>query len=291
MKRSTKITSVIIILFLIIAGIIIGRNMVGQHFKKKFSKRPPPSVIVEIVENKNFYQKIETYGTALANKTTSFRIKKSKLNKPINFNQNVKKGDVIAELNDENITAPFSGTLGKRGISEDTLGSEDSIILTLDDSSSIFCDLKIPEIYAGVLKKGLPIEARFSAYKNKIYSGEVESISSRIDAQTRSILIRAKIKNQNNELIPGSLLEINIKYNQKFSLGIPDTSVILEGNKIYVYKVSKDNTVKKIEVSTGIRNKGNLELLSGLNVGDKVVAEGLTKVRPGAKIKPIIKSN
>ena len=74
-------------------------------------------------------------------------------------------------------------------------------------------------------------------------------------------------------------------------MGIPDTSVILEGSKIYVYKVSKDNTVKKIEVSTGIRNKGNLELLSGLNVGDKVVAEGLTKVRPGAKIKPIIKSN
>ena len=50
-----------------------------------------------------------------------------------------------------------------------------------------------------------------------------------------------------------------------------------------------NNTIKKIEIETGIRNKGNLEVLSGINEGDKAVAEGLTKVRPGMKIKPIIK--
>ncbi len=289
MKRSTKITTVIIIFFIIIAAVIGGRYAMKIHFQKKFGKRPPPAVIVATVKNENFYQKLETYGTALSNKTTSFRIKKIELLESINFDQKVKKGDLIAKLKTGNITAPFSGILGKRGISESTLGSGNSIILTLDDTSIIFSDLKIPEIYAGIIKKGLPIEAKFAAYKNKIYRGNIESIASRIDAQTRSILTRVKIKNENSELIPGSLLEIQIKYNERDSLSIPDTSVIYEGDKKFVYKILENNTVEKIEVTTGTRNKGKIELLSGLVNGNKVVAEGLTKVRPRIKIKPIIK--
>jgi len=289
MKRSTKITTIIITFFIIIAAVIGGRYAMKIHFQKKFGKRPPPAVIVAIVKNKNFYQKLETYGTALSNKTTTFRIKKTELLESINFNQKVKKGDLIAKLKTGNIVAPFSGILGKRGISESTLGTGNSIILTLDDTSIIFSDLKIPEIYAGIIKKSLPIEAKFAAYKNKIYEGNIESIASRIDAQTRSILTRVKIKNENSELIPGSLLEIQIKYNERDSLSIPDTSVIYEGDKKFVYKISENNTIQKIEVTTGTRNKGKIELLSGLVNGNKVVAEGLTKVRPHIKIKPIIK--
>ena len=289
MKKTTKIISFIIIFFLIIAVVIIGRQMVGAHFKKKFSKRPPPGIIVTTVKNNNFSQRLESFGTALSNKTKSFRIKKSELLEPINFNEKVNKGDIIAKTKSGNLLAPFSGTLGKRGISDDTLGSENSIILTLDDSSIIFSDLKIPETYVGVIKKGLPIEASFSGYKNKIYKGEIESVANRIDAQTRSMLARVKITNENSELIPGALLEVTIKYNERNSLSIPDTSILLEGNKIYVYKVLNDNSVKKLEIKTGIRNKGNLELISGLKQGDNIVAEGLSKVRPRGKIKPIIK--
>ena len=209
---------------------------------------------------------------------------------PINFNQEVKKGDIIAKLKSENIVAPFSGILGKRGISEDTLDSESSLILTLDDTTIIFSDVKIPEIYAGILKKGLSIEAKFAAYKNKTYKGEIESVASRVDAQTRSILTRVKIKNENSELIPGSLLEIQIRYNERDSLSIPDTSVMNQGAKKFVYKVLENSVVDKLEVTTGTRYEGNIEILSGLIVGDKVVAEGLTKVRPKSEIKPIIKS-
>ena len=289
MKRSTKITAVIITFFVIIAVTIAGRYMVKLHFQKKFSVRQPPAVIVAIVENKNFHQKIETYGTALSSKTTLFRIKKSELLEPINFNRKVKKGDIIAKLKTESIAAPFAGILGKIGISESTLGSENSIIVTLDDTSTIFSDLKIPEIYAGILKKGLPIEAKFASYKNKTYKGEIESVASRIDAQTRSILTRVKIKNENSELIPGALVEIQIKYNERNALSIPDTSIMNQGAKKFVYKVLENSTVNKLEVNTGTRYEGNIEVLSGLNIGDKVVAEGLMKVRPGAKIKPIIK--
>ena len=288
MKRSTKITSIIIIFFFIIAAVIIGRTMIGNHFQKKFSKRQPPGLLVTIVKNYNFTQKLESFGTALPNKTKSFRLKKSEILSPIEFNKEVNKGDIIAKLKSGNIIAPFNGILGKRGLSDDVLVSESSIILTLDDSSIIFSDLKIPETYAAVMKKGLPIEATFSGQKNKIYLGEVDSVASRINAETRSLLVRIKIVNDNFELIPGALLEVSIKYNERNSLGVPDTGVIFEGNKIYVYKVIENDIVKKTEIETGIRSKGNLEIVSGLQSGDKIVAEGLGKTRPGGKIKPII---
>ena len=79
MKRSTKITSAIISFFLIITIVIVGRTMIGNHFAKKFSKRPPPGIIVKEVSYKDFSEKIESYGTAVSKRTESFRIKKDDL--------------------------------------------------------------------------------------------------------------------------------------------------------------------------------------------------------------------
>ena len=290
MKRSKKITFGIIIFFVVIAIVVIGRYSVGLYFKKKFSKRPPPGVIVEIVANKNFSQTLESYCTSLSSKTVSYKIKKNELLEPINFNKKVNKGDIIAKLSTKSIAAPFAGVIGKRGISGSSLGSENTIILTLDDSRKVLCDLKIPEVYAAVLKKDLKLNAKFSAYKDKTYKGKIESVASRVDAQTRSILARAKIDNENSEILPGSLLEIEILYNEKNALSVPDTSIIYEGNKKFIYKIDENNIIKKTEIETGTRNLGNLEILNGLVQGDKIIAEGLTKVRSGMKVKPIIKS-
>jgi len=76
MKRSKKITTLILTFFLVIALIVIGRYAVGLYFNKKFSKRPPPGVIVEVVSNKSFSQSLESYCTSLSSKTSSYKIKK-----------------------------------------------------------------------------------------------------------------------------------------------------------------------------------------------------------------------
>ena len=289
MKRSTKITTIIIIFFLIIASVIIGRTMIGNHFKKKFSKRPPPSIIVSEVIKNEFSDNIESFGTAISKKNKTFRIEKSNLISDLNLKEFVKKGEVIVKLKSENIIAPFSGVLGVRGITEDVLGSENSIIVTLDDSSEIYVDLKIPENFATVIKKDLSVMAKFSGIKDKVYKGKIDGVASRINAETRSILTRVKIDNPDYELIPGSLLEITLSTNKRDSLSIPDTSIILEGNKAYVYKVSKDNIANRSEIQIGLRNDGKVEVTSGLNAGDIIVAEGLKKVRPNGKIKPLNK--
>ena len=289
MKRSTKITAAIITFFLIITIVIVGRTMIGNHFKKKFSKRPPPGIIVKEVTYKIFSENIASFGTAVSKKTESFRIKRDNLTSELTLKNYVKKGDLIVKLKDKNIIAPFDGVLGYRGITGDILGSDNSIIITLDDNSVIYSDLKIPETFAPFIKKGLAITARFSGSKNKTYSGKIYAVSSRINVETRSLLTRVMIENKNSKLIPGSLLEVIINYNERSSLGIPDTSMMIEGSKTYVYKVSKDNIANKTEIEIGIRDSGFIEVISGLNEGETIVAEGLKKVRPRGKIKPIKK--
>ena len=288
MKRSKKVTIGIIIFFVIVATVIGGRTAMGIYFKNKFGKRPAPGVMVQIVSEKKFSQTIESYCTALSSKTTSFKIKKSELVEPIDFEAKVKKGDIIARLSSKTIVAPFEGMIGTRGISSSILGT-DSIILTLDDSEKIFCDLQIPEVFAAVLKKDLKVNAKFLAYKDKLYRGIIVSKASRVDAQTRSILARAQINNEDLEILPGSLLDIELLYNEKESLSVADTAIIFEDEKKFVYKVLDNNRIKKTEVVTGIRREGNLEILEGLSANDKVVREGLSRLADGIVVKPIIR--
>ena len=287
MKRKNKIILTVFTFFLIIAIVIIGRTMIGNHFKKKFSKRPPPGIIVTEVINKQFYESIDTFGTAVSNKTKSFRIKKNELQGELKLNSFIKKGETIVKLNDRNIIAPFDGVLGYTGLTEDILVSDSTIIITLDDNSIIYSDIKIPENYSALIKKDLPIEARVSSYKDKVFNGTIDFVSSRINADTRSLLSRVRIENSELSLMSGSLLEVNVKVNSRDGISIPDTSIIMEGEKSYVYKISKENVAEKTEVKIGARKSGDVEILSGLNVGDVVAAEGLKKIRPMGKIKPI----
>ena len=287
MKRSTKITSIIIIFFLVIAGVIIARTMIGNHFKKKFSKRPPPGIIVKTVEQRKFQNIIETFGTAVPIKTQSYNIEKYEILENIKYNTSVKSGDVVAKLKNRTITAPFDGVIGKRNFSDDINVSESSVVIDIEDASFLFIDVEVPEVFAPFVEKGLGVDIKFSGNKDKIYKGIVDSLASKIDVSNRSLRLRVKMQNTNSEILPGALMEVTIKYNERISLGIPDTSVILEGNKVYIYKVDKENVTNRVEVKVGNRNKGYLEVESGLKEGDIVVAEGLKKVRPNGKIKPI----
>ena len=289
MKRSTKTISIILVFFLIIAVVIIGRMMIGNHFKKKFSKTPPPGIIVTKVIEKEFSEKIETFGTAISKKSKTFKIKKDDLFEDLKLKNFVKKGEILIKLKSGNIIAPFSGVLGYTGLTEDILISNNIIIITLDDNSTIYSDIKIPENYSAFMKKGLPVEIKITSYKDKIFEGEVDFVSSRINADTRSLLSRIKINNSNLELISGSLLEVGVKFNLRNSLSVPDTSVMVEGDKSYVYKINNENIANKTEVKTGLRSDKNIEITSGLVKGDIIVAEGLKKVRPRGKIKPINK--
>ncbi len=284
MIKSKKIQFFLAVLIIIIISVIVGRHFVTKHFVKKFSKMPPPGVIVNIVNKSTFYESIETFGTALSLKNKNYRIKKDEiLNENIIIGKIVEKGDLIFETSDQKIIAPFKGILGKREIAQGVLGTE-SFILTLDDTSSIVLNIKVPEIYLNILKPGLPAEVKSDSFEKKFY-GTIDSVSSRVDPSTRSVLANIIVKNKKLELIPGMLLDIKIIYDKKEQLGIPENSLLIQGSAAFVYKVLEDNTVEKVEVKIGKRNFGKVSIIDGLYLGDKIVAEGISKVRDKIKIK------
>ena len=161
MKRSKKITIIVLIFFFVIAAVIIARTMIGNHFEKKFSKRPPPGIIVKVVQEQLFQNTIETFGTAIPVQIKSFNIEKYEILEPIKFNTKVKEGEIIAKLKNRNIITPFDGTIGKRNFSNDIDVSKSSIILNLEDTSILFVDVDIPETFAPYVKNHLPNNPKF----------------------------------------------------------------------------------------------------------------------------------
>jgi membrane fusion protein (multidrug efflux system) len=198
---------------------------------------------------------------------------------------------LLPDLKNRKIIAQFDGIIGKREFSEDLEVSKSSILINLEDTSSIYCDVDIPEIFVPFIKVGLPVDIKFSGYKDKIYKGNVDSFASRISEETRSLATRIKMDNLSGEILPGSFLEISIKYDVRESLSIPDTSTIVEGENVFIYKVDEKNKVLKTKITTGDRYIGFVEVLNGLNSGDKIVAEGTKKVRPNLTIRPIEKGS
>ena len=286
MKTSSKIKTFLIIFLIAIFAIITARHFIGLHFKKKFSVRPAPGVIVSTVEKSLFYKSIETFGTAIAQNSKAYRVQTSNINGKLNLeNRFVKKGEKILTLKDwESLTADFAGKLGKREIAQGVLGSE-SLIITLDDLKKIVIDIKVPENYVSVLKTGLKAEVTSSAYK-KVFKGKIETISSRIDPSTRSILSRIIVDNSNFEIISGQLMTVKIIYDEKNQIGVPESAVTIQGNTAFVYIVN-DDTAEKKNIEIGKRNFGKVSIISGLNEGDTVISEGVSKVRDKGKIKII----
>ncbi len=287
MKSKNKLILILSLIALVIVGVIAGRAYMASIVKKKIieAKSRPVGVIATKVKKSNFYEKLETFGTAIANQSYSIRIKKSELIKSINFDKypSVKKGQTIAELTTETIIAPFDGKVGKREITPGILGGDDSIIATLDDIKKLKVDVKVPENYLGILKTGLRIEAKSSAFQ-ETFSGSVETISSRVDPTTRSILVQVAIDNKQEKLIPGMLLDIILVFNENVSLGVPEEALIIQGDSKFVYRI-KDNKIVRAQVKIGKRNFGKVEILSGLIEDETILAEGTNKVRPNSKIK------
>ena len=159
----------------------------------------------------------------------------------------------------------------------------DSIIITLDDLKKVVIDIKVPENYVGVIKTGLKAEIYSSAF-NKNFKGKIDSVSSRIDPSTRSILARVIVENSNFDIIPGQLMTVKVIYDEVVQLGVPESSITIQGKTAFVYVV-RNNVAEKKNIEMGKRNFGKVSVLSGISAGDKVITEGISKGKRQIKSK------
>jgi membrane fusion protein, multidrug efflux system len=191
-----------------------------------------------------------------------------------------------ARLEDTVIRAPFSGRVGLRRVSVGTLISPGDVITTLDDTSVVKLDFSVPENFLATLREGLSVRATAPAFPGREFAGKVASIDSRVDVNTRSVIVRALLANADGALRPGMFLNVTLANDERDSLVIPEEALTPEAERQYVFVVA-DNKAQRREVRIGARRPGSVEVLSGLVAGDRVIVEGTQKVRDGAPVRAV----
>lgn len=191
---------------------------------------------------------------------------------------------IVARLDDRLIRAPFSGKLGFRNVSPGTLLTPNIPLTTLDDISSIKLEFSIPESFLATVAVGQEVQAKSVAYPGKQFTGELVTIGSRVDPNTRTITLRAELDNPDLLLRPGMLLNVLLIQNRQRYLAMPEAAVIPVQNKQFAYTVI-DGKAERKEFQAGRRVPGFVEVLDGFEAGDLVVTEGIIKLRPGIGVK------
>jgi membrane fusion protein (multidrug efflux system) len=193
---------------------------------------------------------------------------------------------IESRLADRLIRAPFTGVLGLRNISLGALVEPGDLITTLDDIDQMKLEFPVPSTYLGTLQTGLPITATARAYGDREFLGNVTSIDSRVDPVTRSIMVRAVLSNPDHALKPGLLMQVELLKNPRDAVVIPETALVPLGEAQYVLVVdeAQDNLVERREIRTGARRPGEVEVVSGLQAGEKVITHGTTRARPGQNV-------
>lgn len=192
---------------------------------------------------------------------------------------------IVARLNDRLVRAPYSGLLGFREVSPGALLTTNTPITTLDDISVVKLDFSVPEIYLSELKSGLKIFARSAAWSDRQFEGEISTVNSRVDPVTRAVTVRAMIDNHEGLLRPGMLLTVRIESRAREVVAITESALIQIGDESFVYAAGPGNVAIKRTVETGISRNGMIEILTGLNAGDRIVIEGVGKLREGLQFR------
>jgi len=190
-----------------------------------------------------------------------------------------------AELAKSVIVAPFAGVVGLRQVSPGSYVQEGTLIVTLDALDPVKVDFRLPESYANTIKVGQTLTLSVAALRGESLTGTVYAIDPQIDEKGRSLLLRARVANPDGRLRPGMFATVRLSTGAAGEmLVIPEEAIVLQSSGQKVYRVVAGK-VELVAVTTGKRRQGEVEILTGLSVGDTVVTAGQLKIRPGSEVK------
>jgi len=199
--------------------------------------------------------------------------------------------EVIAvQLGDRLVRAPFSGVLGFRQVSKGALVTPGTVIAELDDISSLKLDFNVPERHLGKVIIGGDIEALSQAWPELPSRGRITTIASRVDRASGSVAVRALIDNSDRLLRPGMTMSVLVSLSEREALVVPEQALIQDGRRSLIYiveVVDQQLRAHQLDVELGARVPGGIEIVSGLELGAKVIINGHMNLRPGSAVREV----
>jgi membrane fusion protein (multidrug efflux system) len=203
------------------------------------------------------------------------------------LNVNNIKADIditSANITKTEIRAPFDGRLGLKNISPGAFITPLTVLTTISQVDKLKLQFSVPEKYGSEIKNGQPISFAVNG-SEKTFTANIMATETTIGQNTRSLTVRAIVQNTDPALIPGTFANVQlILGNNPNAIMIPNSSVIPQGRKKQVF-VFKDSKALPMEITTGVRDSANVEVLAGLAPGDTLITSGLLFLRPGIDVK------
>jgi membrane fusion protein (multidrug efflux system) len=192
-----------------------------------------------------------------------------------------------SRLSKTRITAPFAGTVGTRRVSPGDVVKAGEELVNLEAVDPLKLQFDVPERYLPRLSVGQDVDLRVTAFPDRQFKGQVYFIEPRVSAENRSVTVKAHVPNPDGLLRPGMFANVELLVQEKKeAITIPEQALVPQGDQQFVFRVKADSTVELVPVRTGIRSKGDVEVVGGLLSGDRVVAAGQQKLGPGSKVMP-----
>ncbi|MHA7899995.1 MAG: efflux RND transporter periplasmic adaptor subunit [Henriciella sp.] len=189
---------------------------------------------------------------------------------------------------DRVLVAPFDGVLGFRRVSVGSFVRPGDVVATLIDDSEMNLDFDVPSIFTRSIQPGTAIVAETDDLPGEVFEGEIATLDNRIDPVTRSIQARARIPNPDRLLRSGMFMRVTVTADPRTNLAIPEEAVQPVGPKTFVWRVTPEADsliARRVEVELGQRAEGYIEVVAGLELGDRVITEGIIRVREGSELR------
>jgi membrane fusion protein, multidrug efflux system len=192
--------------------------------------------------------------------------------------------ETLAKMSKTQVRAPFGGILGMRNISAGAYVKPGDDIVRLENISSVKLDFRIPEAFLDKVRNDQEVAVKVDAYPSESFTGKIYAIEPIIDEKTRTVLLRARVSNDNRKLRAGMFARVNLILEKRgTALMIPEQAIVPKGNAFLVVKVV-DGKAEFTPIKIGKRRPGEVEVLEGLAEHDVVVTDGQMKLAPGGQV-------
>lgn len=188
-----------------------------------------------------------------------------------------------AQLARMRVLAPFDGITGIRSVNVGDYVKDGADIVSLEDLSSVWVDFRLPERFIARVRPGQTVDLALDALPGRKYRARVEALDSQLDANGRSVLVRAKLANSDGQLRSGMFARVRAVFDaREKALVVAEEALVPVGERHFVFKVvdgpEGTKVAQRTPVRIGLRVPGKAEIIEGLKEGEAIVLAGQTRL-------------